>query len=162
VTRPFRGALEIRLIRPADAGPLGDFFEELAVGQTAVWFHPHDLTREAADALARYEGHDLYYIELDGDEIVGYGMLRGWDEGFDIPSLGIAIADRHQGRGLGTLLMNFLHAAARSRGARAVRLRVAPANEVAIRMYRRLGYEFRGIDRGERIGVLNLAERVRE
>jgi [ribosomal protein S18]-alanine N-acetyltransferase len=158
VTRPSRGALEIRRIRPQDAQRLGDFFEELAASEAATWFHPHALTRESADQLARYEGADLYCIEVEGDLVVGYGMLRGWDAGFDIPSLGIAIGGEYQGRGLGTLLMSFLHAAARARGAAAVRLRVAPENEVAISMYRRLGYQFVGTERGEQVGLVSFRD----
>jgi ribosomal protein S18 acetylase RimI-like enzyme len=69
-------------------------------------------------------------------------MLRGWDEGFEIPSLGIAILPDARGTGLGTALMHYLHAEATRRGVPKVRLTVHEDNARAVALYRSLGYEF--------------------
>ena len=61
------------------------------------FFHPHPFTTEAARERAAYTGKDLYYVVIEGDEILGYGMLRGWDEGYEVPSLGIVIHPAHRG-----------------------------------------------------------------
>ena len=83
-------------------------------------------------------------------------MLRGWDEGYDVPSLGIAVRVDHYRHGHGRVMMTALHATAWSRGAGAVRLRVAPANQNARRLYDSLGYQDVGQERGERLMLLDL------
>lgn len=125
---------------PQWVGPLAQFFGELVQADDERWFHPHPLSREHARELGRHTGRDLYVLMVDGPKVLGYGMLRGWDEGFDIPSLGIAISPAHEGRGLGRRLMAFLHEAAAERGATTIRLTVDEANLAAIRLYRSLGY----------------------
>ena len=89
--------------------------------------------------------------------VIGYGMLRGWDDGYETPSLGIAIAPGMQGRGLGRMLMEFLHAEARQRGADRIRLKVHAENVRAVALYQSLGYEFPGGEGGQMTGFLALA-----
>ena len=94
---------------------------------------------------------------VNGTEVLGYGILRGWDEGYEIPSLGIAILPRVRGAGLGRVFMHFLAAAAKCRGAQKVRLRVMSRNARAIRLYQSLGYEFSADeDGGHLVGFLEL------
>ena len=83
-------------------------------------------------------------------------MLRGWDEGYAVPSLGIAVRTSAQGRGLGRLMMAHLHAEAGRRGATVVRLRVHPDNVRARRLYESLGYAYAGEDRGELVMLVDL------
>jgi ribosomal-protein-alanine N-acetyltransferase len=133
--------LEIRQVGPADADLLAQFFELLKARGIEQTFHPHSLTADAARERANYCGNDLYVVLCGADGVLGYGMLRGWDEGHVIPSLGIAIHPDAQDQGLGHLLMDFLRAAAKRRGANKIRLRVAPDNKRAVSLYRSLGYE---------------------
>ena len=120
---------------------LAQFFELLKARGIEQSFQPHSLTTDAAHERASYCGNDLYVVLCEADGILGYGMLRGWDEGYDIPSLGIAIHPDAQDQGLGRLLMDFLRAAAKRRGANKIRLRVTADNRRAVSLYRSLGYE---------------------
>jgi ribosomal protein S18 acetylase RimI-like enzyme len=106
------------------------------------WFHPHPFTAEHAAYLAGYQGRDLYYVATQSELVLAYGMLRGWDEGYEVPSLGIAVHARARGTGLARTFMQFLHSAARFQGAPRVRLRVYPENTAARRLYESLGYQF--------------------
>lgn len=146
---------EIRRARPPDAGRLARFLAELSSAGDARFFHPHSLTDESAQAVTSHEGMDLYYLAVD-DDVVAYGMLRGWDEGYEVPSLGLAVHPRYRGVGLGSLMASFLVAAARLRRAPAVRLRVYPDNVEAFRLYRRLGFEFAPEQGGQFLGRLEL------
>ena len=150
--------LECRLISPELIGQVGRFFDRLAGAGVDRYFHPHPFTREEAERRARYTGQDLYYALLDGGEIAGYGMLRGWDEGYEVPALGIAVDPALQGQGYGRILMQFLHAAARARGAKAVRLKVYGDNTPALALYQSLGYVFQHEEGGQRVGILNLGD----
>lgn len=102
------------------------------------FFHPHAFCREALEPLA--ESRDEYWLLVKGEAVVGYGMLRGWEEGYAIPSLGIAVADSHRGQGHGERIMHFLHDLASKRGATRVRLTVEVENHAARGLYRKLGY----------------------
>lgn len=85
-------------------------------------------------------------------------MLRGWDEGFDIPSLGIAIHPEYQRMGAGRVLMHFLHLAARHKGAKRVRLKYDLANKRVRQFYESFGYLFSSEDQLENLGHLDLPE----
>ena len=148
--------VEVRTAGAALAQPLGEFFESLKAAGEEAQFHPHPLDRAEAERRVRYDGRDLYYVLMDGGRVIGYGMLRGWDEGYDIPSLGIAVRPDERGKGLSKLLMLFLHAAARRRGAREVRLTVNPDNAIALRLYREIGYTFHTMGDGRLEGILRL------
>jgi ribosomal protein S18 acetylase RimI-like enzyme len=148
--------LEFRRVSPGCEAMLIDFFSILEGNRASRYFHPHPFTAEKAKNLCHYEGKDLYYIALDGTRILGYGMLRGWDEGYDIPSLGIVLHPELRGIGLGKLFMHFLHAAAKLRGARRIRLKVYPENEVAVNLYKNLGYCYEETHEGQLIGFLDL------
>jgi len=148
--------LEIRRIDAPMEGALADFFETLERAGDYSVFHPHPLTAQQAGVIAHRIGQDLYYAATADGEILGYGMLRGWDEGYAVPSLGLAVAPHCRGRGLGRLLMDFLHEAARIRGASQVRLKVYAHNARAVALYRRLGYRFSDAGAGWLLGVLAL------
>ena len=109
--------LEIRPIATDDSDALARFFGVLGAAGVEQFFHPHPLTSEAAALRANYAGRDVYLVLVHGREIVGYGMLRGWDEGYSVPSLGIAVHPHMQGCGLGRRLMHALHHVALERGA---------------------------------------------
>lgn len=149
--------LEIRILCPELEPALARFFSGLR-GPSTSYFHPHPLTDEAANQLAHYVGEDLYYVLADGGDLVlAYGMLRGWDEGYEVPSLGIAVSPTCRGRGFGELLMRFLESAARIKGAKEIRLKVYKANVAAYKLYEKLGYKFdEGSGEEQLIGILAL------
>lgn len=140
------------MVVPGDARALADVFADI----DETFFRPHSFTASEARLIANHVGKDVYAILLDGPQAVAYGMLRGWDEGFATPSLGIAVRSASQGRGLGRLMMGHLHDEAKRRGALQVRLRVHPDNIRARRLYESLGYGYAGEDRGERVMLLDL------
>ena len=120
------------------------FFDEIVED---VFFHPHEFTLDKAHELSNYAGKDCYYIALDQEDVVGYGMLRGWEEGFEIPSLGIIVGKKARGCGLGRTFMHFLHKQAIEHGADSVRLTVKKENKIAKSLYESLGYVFSESDK---------------
>ncbi len=143
-------------LQPVHREQLAVFFQDLHRAGLEDFFHPHPLNGQAASALCTYAGLDFYGVLLSGGRVIGYGMLRGWDEGYAIPSLGIAIHPLFQGQGYGRLLIQFLHGIARARGAEKLRLKVNCKNLSALSLYQSEGYVFQDAVEDEMVGVLVL------
>src|SRR5437899_2428171 len=133
--------LECRKLTVEWKKPLLVFLRALEVSDTE-YFYPHPFTDDAIENIIRTARKDAYYVLAEGGEVLGYGMLRGWDEGYETPSLGIAIHPKVRSTGLGKFFMQFLGAAAKRRGATRVRLRVKSGNTRAVKLYEDLGYRF--------------------
>jgi ribosomal protein S18 acetylase RimI-like enzyme len=145
-------ALQIERVTPADVAVLAD----LLLNIDGTYFQPHPMTPFEAARICGLDGKDVYLIGRVGDLGVAYGMLRGWDEGFRVPSLGIGIRRNSEHRGYGRKMMAALHDAARESGADLVRLRVHPDNVRAAALYRSVGYRDKGVDRSEILMILDL------
>ena len=114
-------------------------------------------TKSAAHRFLQ-EVADVHLIGRVDGQVVAFGMLRGWHEGYETPSLGIAVRVDAEGRGYGRAMMRELERAARARGAKQIRLRVHPKNARARRLYESCGYGEVGVDRGEVLMLLDLAD----
>jgi len=121
------------------------------------FFIPHDLSWGALKNIILTKSKDVYlFMCNEKEEIIGYGMLRGWDEGYEIPSLGILISKHFRGKGYSTPFMNYLHRISKERGAKKIRLTVFKENKIAVSLYNKLGYEFSEKNDLELIGIKNL------
>ena len=155
---PLSPQLELRRPTPELADALAAFFAELKRSGDEQRFHPHPFTEREASERCAYAGRDVYCVAIADGEVLGYGMLRGWDEGYEVPSLGIAIRASARGTGLGRVLMLYLHAEARRHGADRIRLKVYPDNAAAVALYRSLGYVFaEELEQGQLVGFAELA-----
>jgi ribosomal protein S18 acetylase RimI-like enzyme len=135
-------ATDVKLfpIGPPHASALVRLFERNNDADTTARFDPFPLTAGRARAIAEQPRADLYFAaEIDG-ELVGMTMLRGWDEGYDVPSFGILVDRAHRGGGLGRALTSQTLERARAAGAHRVRLSVYASNTVALRLYEALGF----------------------
>jgi len=146
--------LEIRLLKPEMEQALADFFVAIAKDDYAYYYRPYSLTPDTAKELCSLSGDDLYYVLIEKEVILGQGMLRGWDEGYSIPSLGIAIHPKAAGKGLGMMFTRFLHSVAWLKDCKAIRLTVYKKNVPAIRIYEKLGYIFTSKNEDELVGLL--------
>ena len=146
-----------REIRPDDLVAVSRFFEQIARDQTSHGFRPHPFDEMTARGISEHLGRDLYAIGISGDSIVTYGMLRGWDAGYSVPSLGIYVAPFARGTAMASQFMGYLHAQAAARDASLVRLTVDGWNRPAMKLYERHGYRFRPHpEAGRLIGELAL------
>src|SRR5690606_11221829 len=127
--------VRVACLRPDDTAQVAALFATIATDPAAARFHPHPFGPEDAIRVCKLSGDDIYAgVYLDGN-LVGYGMLRGWDEGFEIPALGIYLAPAARGSGVGRQVMAALHAMALERGAKRVMLKVYPDNDAALALY---------------------------
>jgi ribosomal protein S18 acetylase RimI-like enzyme len=113
----------------------------LLSGRTQFPF-PAELARswaKPADDVRCY----LYYVS---GEPVGYGELWLDDEEDEVELARIIVRPGSRGRGIGTAFVKALLGPALEAGYSDVFLRVRPDNDVAIRTYRRVGFEYVAAD----------------
>lgn len=158
ITGPPESATFLRLSRILFT-PFVRFLADLEANGDDAVFHPHRFDSEAASHIVTLAeiGSDEYWL-LVADEVLAYGMLRGWTEGYAVPSLGLAVAHQHRGRGLARMMMYHLHDRAIARGASHVRLKVDRNNHAAYRLYKSLGYVFQEHSTTELLGLLKLPD----
>ena len=147
-------------LRPEHTDALKSLFSVIRNDTSAAKFHPHDFWEEDAQRFANYTGQDIYagYFS-EANDMIAYGMLRGIDDGFRIPSLGIYVIPDARGRGVSREVMNGLHFMARTElGASKVRLKVYSDNLPALNLYQKMGYQFETGEGDELVGVISLAD----
>lgn len=157
---PGASPVSVRPLRADDATALAAFFLGLRNDPSAAHFHPHPFTTEAAERIAQRRGirDDVYYGAFSDGDLVGYGMLRGWDEGYAIPSFGVAVRSEHRGRGVGRRLLRYAISVARDRGSPSIMLKVHPSNAGAKHLYESEGFAFepKPLEDGQLRGLLTL------
>ena len=115
-----------------------------------IYFTPHIIDKDII--IENINSDDKYYILKIAEIIVGYGMLRGYDEGYIIPSLGIMIDKDYRGLGYSKLLMLLLENEA-SKTSDKIRLTVFKENKKAISLYKKLDYIFEDYNEKSLIGL---------
>jgi ribosomal-protein-alanine N-acetyltransferase len=150
--------IEIRALTAADADALAALFISNDVLEVTRHFHPFPLTLESARILCiRGNGRDIYRAGFYDARIAGIYMLRGWDEGFVVPSFGILIDRQLHRRGLGRVMTSDAIDVARRHAAPRLRLTVNASNLNAHKLYLSLGFveTEQHISSGERVLVMH-------
>lgn len=97
-------------------------------------------------------------VVTDGDQILGVGRYDRMTDGADADAtsaeVAFMVADEHQGRGLGSILLEHLAAAARERGIRRFEAEVLPQNRTMIQVFVEAGY---AVQRRFGDGVLSMS-----
>lgn len=89
---------------------------------------------------------DLYFIVLADDQVAGFYMLRGLDEGYAAPMYGVWIGDSYSGRGLALTTLRHAVSVCAELQCRDLLLKVHPDNLRAKSMYERFGFVSIGTD----------------
>ena len=95
---------------------------------------------------ADVEGDARTYVALDGGALCGFVAVgyAAWNRRLTIED--IEVAPGHRGRGIGRALMEHADGFARERGAEHLWLEVSTVNAPAVHAYRRMGFDFCGLD----------------
>ncbi|MFI7589249.1 GNAT family N-acetyltransferase [Spongisporangium articulatum] len=134
----------LRPIAPRDAKGLQEFHDEQSSESVYMRFFapmPH-LSDRDAERFARVDHHDrVAFVVTVGDKIAGIGRYDTLSEG--VAEVAFNIADVHQGRGLGSVLLEHLAAAARETGIHTFHAEVLPQNRKMVSVFTDAGYEVR-------------------
>ncbi len=146
------GGARVRPIRPDDGPLLVEFFERLGPESRYFRFFRIKETLEPKEVEfftnVDYSDRMALIAILDGKMIGLASYDRERDEA-GTAEVAFAVADEHQGRGIGTQLLQLLTNHARSQGVQRFEAFVLPENRQMMRLFRNSGYELtRTIDEG--------------
>ena len=135
------GTAHLRPIRPDDADRLRRFHGRLS--DDTIYFRFFSLLRELSDKdVARYTVVDhvdrVALIATVGDEIIG--VVRYERISPDLAEVAFNIEDAYQGRGVGSVFLEHIAAAARERGVARFVADVLPSNRKMLRVFQDAGY----------------------
>jgi acyl-CoA synthetase (NDP forming)/GNAT superfamily N-acetyltransferase len=144
------GTAHLRPITPDDSAALARMHEAQSPESVYLrFFAPLPrLPKRDLDRFVTVDHHDrVALIMLIGDDIIGVGRFdRISDTDAEVA---FNIADAHQGRGVGSILLEHLAAAARESGIQRFTAEVLPQNRSMLQVFQAAGYEVsRGFDDG--------------
>ena len=136
--------VHLRPITPADGEALRDFHHSLS--DQTVYFRFFSAKPELTDRDVHYFTEVDYdsrvaIVALDSEGIVGVGRYDALGDGR--AEVAFVVRDDLQGRGLGSVLLEHLAAAARERGVERFIAEVLPENHRMIATFREAGFEVR-------------------
>lgn len=135
--------MRVRMLADADLEASLDLFEEVAAEGRWLANEPPVDRREVGarwrDLMKTGEG--TIFVAEDGGPPVGLAAMVG----LAAPELGMLVRAGRRGQGIGDALVRACVAWAEGRGAREVVLHVFPHNEAAVALYRKHGFEDRGL-----------------
>jgi RimJ/RimL family protein N-acetyltransferase len=110
------------------------------------YFRPFAFDEATLSNMLASRVRDLYFGVFWQNELSAFFMLRGWDEGYEVPAFGVIVAEPFRGKGFGTLTLELANVICRLRGSSELMLKVHPNNRVAWDLYVRAGFRETGFD----------------
>ncbi|MGI5501660.1 GNAT family N-acetyltransferase [Lentzea sp. CA-135723] len=153
------GTVHLRPITPDDGEQLREFHGRLSERTRYFrYFGPYPrIPQRDLERFSTVDHHDrVALIALLGDDIVAVGRfdrLHGGGRRGDSAEVAFVVEDGHQGRGLGSILLEHLAAAAREVGLARFEAEVLAENGQMVRVFRDAGYQ---VSRAFEEGVLHL------
>ena len=149
------GTVHLRPICPEDADGINGLMERSS-DQTRYYRFFGPMKRLSDRDLHRFTHVDhvdrVAFVVLLGDQVVAVGRFDRYP-GTDDAEIAFLVEDAHQGRGLGSVLLEHLAAAARERGIKRFVAEVLAQNSRMVRVFQDAGYES---ERSYEDGVVHL------
>jgi RimJ/RimL family protein N-acetyltransferase len=147
-------SVQIRHAEPRDAARLVELAQEVGAEDegwlitAGDWRTPWE-ERRYLRAVRRHTDAAVLVAESNGNVVGRLSIARDPHPASQhVADLGLMVARDHRRQGAGTALMEAAESWARHVGITKIELHVFPANEPAIALYERLGYEREGFRRG--------------
>ncbi|HEX6418369.1 MAG TPA: GNAT family N-acetyltransferase [Acidimicrobiales bacterium] len=139
------GTVRVRPIRPDDAGRIVDFHGRQSPESIYFrYFTPHPtLSDEEVAHLTTVDYVDrMAFVALLGEQLVGVARYDRWPLRSEA-EVAFFVDDAHRGRGMATVLLEYLAEAARGAGISAFTATVLPTNQRMVGVFRAAGFEAR-------------------
>lgn len=150
------GTLHLRPILPDDADALLALHSRLSERTRYLrFFGPYPvMPRRDVERFTTVDHHDrVALVAVLGDDIIAVGRFDRLEPGGTAAEVALVVEDAHQGRGLGSILLEHLAAAGRERGVAGFVAEVLAENRQMVRIFRDAGYQ---VSRAFEEGVLHL------
>jgi RimJ/RimL family protein N-acetyltransferase len=153
----------IRPLRVEDARELS----EMLLAQSADYarfFNAFSFEHEAIASMLAKRRQDVFMGIYWRGRIAGFFMLRGWDEGYDVPSYGVVIDESYSGYGLTWLSLKMVKSICRLRRVPRLMLKVHPDNLAAKTLFEEAHFIHTGTEAesGNLIYHFNLGEQTKK
>lgn len=112
----------------------------------ARFFRPFDFGADTVAGVLASESQDVFMGLYWQGALVGFFMLRGWDEGYDVPAFGILIDEKYRGCGLEMLSLDTAKIICKLRGATRLMIKMHPDNISAKGVLRKTGFIQSGVE----------------
>lgn len=109
-------------------------------------FTPFEFSIASIKQILRGAVNDKYFGIFVEDQLAGFYMLRGMDDGYEIPAYGVWISSEFSNKGLSKLTLYHAFSFCRINNIKKLMLKVHPENLIAKTLYESLGFEKVGID----------------
>jgi acyl-CoA synthetase (NDP forming)/RimJ/RimL family protein N-acetyltransferase len=139
------GTVRIRPIRPDDGPRVVDFHGRQSPESIYFrYFTPHPtLSDDEVEHLTHLDYVDrMAFVALRDDVMVGVARYDRWPLRSEA-EVAFFVDDAHRGRGIATVLLEYLAEAARRAGIRAFTATVLPTNQRMVGVFRQAGFEVR-------------------
>ncbi len=141
------GTAHLRPIRPDDGPLLVDFHGRQSPESVYFrFFSPRPrLTERQVEHLVNVDYRKrMAFVVLEGEELIAiarYEPVGSGDHSEDEAEVAFFVDDQHNGRGLATILLEYLAVAARQMGRRRLTATVLPENQKMLKVFRAVGFE---------------------
>jgi RimJ/RimL family protein N-acetyltransferase len=143
--RSIRGNIRLSLLCSEHARELSTLLSRQR-SEYIRFFHPFSFDLKTIEEILGRRREDVFTGIYRQDQLVGFFMLRGWDQGFEVPTFGILIDEGHSELGLARLSLRMAKRICRLRGSPRIMLKVSPENEAAKYLYEEEHFVQTGID----------------
>lgn len=135
--------VRMRSIRPDDAERIERFHERQS--PESIYFRFFSPRPRLSEREIRHFTHvdhrdRVAFVALLDDELIGVARYERY-EGTDTAEVAFFVDDRHHGRGLATLMLEYLAAAARENGIARFRATTLPSNRKMLKVFAAAGYD---------------------
>jgi acyl-CoA synthetase (NDP forming)/RimJ/RimL family protein N-acetyltransferase len=137
------GTVHLRPVRPDDAGGIETFHGRQS--RESIYFRYFSpMPRLSARELERLTHVDyvtrMAFVAVLGDEVIGMASYDVWRERNEA-EVAFIVDEKHQGRGLATVLLEYLIVAARESGLSGLTAQVLPANRKMLAVFHQCGFD---------------------
>lgn len=137
------GTVHIRPVRPSDAQALAAFHLRQSADSVYLRYFTAmpELTPRMLANLTQVDYVDRMALVVElGDQIIAFGSYDRWPNATSA-EVAFMVDEAHRGRGLATLLLEFLAVAAREAGLTALSAVCLPSNRAMLTVFHRAGFE---------------------
>lgn len=138
-------ALEIKRLNINHAKELANLLQS-SDKEYSKYFIPFTFDLETiSEILSKAIKDQIYGIYVE-DNLAGFYMLRGFDEGYSIPAYGVWISEKYSNKGLSTFTLQHAISFCKLNSIKKLMLKVHPDNLAAKHIYEKYGFKQTGVD----------------